>query len=247
MYRPRDIVSGDFYWHTKVEAKPIYRQEGGFEVGRILEGFSNEKQVLVVADCTGHGVPGGFLTMLATQALINVVATKGITAPDEILQALDTLFKNLLKTNTTKVRDGMDVTIVVIDQESKEMQFAGAKNSLVLIQNGEIKKIRGDIRSINGHARKDEIRKFTTHTIDISIPTTFYLFSDGYIDQFGGGENAKRFSTRRFLELLQAQAHKPLDEQHKTLETALDGWQGSEEQTDDILVTGVQFILPNPS
>ncbi|OJJ23448.1 hypothetical protein BKI52_03545 [marine bacterium AO1-C] len=240
-YKPRDIVSGDFYWYKKVEPSPIYSKGDGFNVGRILEGFNNEKQVLVVADCTGHGVPGGFLTMLATQALINVVATKGITAPDEILQALDTLFKNLLKTNTTKVRDGMDVTIVVIDKETQKMQFAGAKNSIVLAQGGEVKKIRGDIRSINGHARRDQVREFTTHEIDISQPTTFYLFSDGYIDQFGGGENAKRFSTRRFMQLLQENAAKPMSEQNQVLETTLEDWQGNEEQTDDILVMGVKL------
>jgi len=241
LYKPRDIVSGDFWWYTKVEPSPIYNQGDGFDVGRILEGFTNEKQVLVVADCTGHGVPGGFLTMLATQALIDIVATKGITRPDEILQALDTLFKRLLKTNTTKIRDGMDVTIVVIDRDAQTMQFAGAKNSIALVQNGEIKKIRGDIRSINGHTRKEQIRKFTTHDIDIAQPTTFYLFSDGYIDQFGGGEPTKRFSTRRFLQLLHENTTKPLEQQHQVLETTLENWQGKEAQTDDILVMGVKL------
>lgn len=240
-YKPRDIVSGDFYWYTKVESTPIYSQEEGFGVGRILEGFTNEKHVLVVADCTGHGVPGGFLTMLATQALINIVATKGVSSPDKILYALDELFKNLLKTNTTKIRDGMDVTIVTIDKDANEMQFAGAKNSIALIQNNEVKKIRGDVQSINGHSRKDKVRKFTLHTIDISVPTAFYLFSDGYIDQFNAGENAKKFSTRRFLDLIQENSSLPMSKQHQVLEHTMKEWMQEEEQIDDMLVVGVRI------
>ena len=241
LFRPRDIVSGDFYW--------IEEDEG--------------KIFMVAADCTGHGVPGAFMTMLGSQALSNIMIQNKVHKPDQVLRQLDIILRRTLKSKDTLIRDGMDITLVVIDPVKQEMQYAGAKNPLILVQNNEVKEIKGDIFSINGHrqaenpmikpaynpdsrlqtnkTREEEDITFVTHTIDISVPTTFYLYSDGYQDQFGGSKGQK-FMKKRFRELLFSISEKPIEEQKQTLETTLDDWQGTQEQVDDILVMGAEIV-----
>ncbi|OJJ23327.1 hypothetical protein BKI52_02920 [marine bacterium AO1-C] len=217
LFRPRDVVSGDFYWFEEID----------------------DKKFIVVADCTGHGVPGAFMTMLGSQALTNIIIQNKIYNPAEVLNHLDQIAQKLLKSKNTSVRDGMDITICVIDKGNRTLEFAGAKNPLLFIQNGEYKEIKGDIYSINGHRKDGKLISFTSHTLDINASTTIYMYSDGYQDQFGG-KSKRKFMKKRFRTMLYENSNRPIEEQKRILETTLDNWMDGHEQIDDILVMGMK-------
>ena len=217
LFKPRDVVSGDFYWLAE----------------------SNSKIVLTAVDCTGHGVPGAFMSMVGNDLLNAIVKDKHISKANEILTQLHKNVRLALQQKETQTNDGMDMALVSIDLKNKILEFAGAKNPLIYIQNGELHQIKGDIMGIGGVQQERE-RVFTAHEIDISKPTTFYLFSDGYQDQFGG-KKGRKFMTKRFRELLFDIHKKPMQEQKSILETTLKDWRGKEEQVDDILVIGVKI------
>jgi serine phosphatase RsbU (regulator of sigma subunit)/uncharacterized protein HemY len=224
-YKPRDIVSGDFYWFEEV----------------------NHKLFTIVADCTGHGVPGAFMTMLGIQALNNIIIQNKIYAPDQILYTLNATFHKLLNNKDADVHDGMDMVVSVIDKQTNQMHCAGANSPLLVIQQGDAQEIKGDIYSINGHKRSNTSIKFTSHTFDVTIPTTFYMYSDGFQDQFGGVEG-KKFMKKRFRELLVSISHEPMSTQHEILSTTLKDWIATKnmsdipyhEQVDDVLVIGAR-------
>ncbi|HAS39015.1 MAG TPA: hypothetical protein DCS93_00985 [Microscillaceae bacterium] len=219
LYRPRDIVSGDFYWLEEDDGKIF----------------------IIAADCTGHGVPGAFMTMLGTQALSNIVVQNKVHSPELILFHLDIILSRTLKSKDTLVRDGMDIAICVIDPATQTMDYAGAKNPLIISQNGKCREIKGDPISINGYRQGDGLFdiQFHCHNVDISTPTTFYIYSDGYQDQFGGTKG-KKFMKTRFRDLLAKIASQPLFTQQQILENTLDDWMQGRDQIDDILVMGVK-------
>lgn len=226
MLKPRDVVSGDFYW---------FAQTGNL-TDTSLEG---QKVILAAVDCTGHGVPGAFMSMAGDAYLNQIVKQQGITQPDKVLCNLHQNIRQSLKQETTGNRDGMDISLVEIDRKNKTVSFAGARNPLIYIQDGELHLIRGDKYSIGGEQREGE-RSFTTHSvrIDPENPTTFYLFSDGFQDQFGGKEG-KKFLVRRFRELLLSIHHLSMQEQKSCLESTFNDWLGGlYEQVDDVLVIG---------
>lgn len=241
-YTPRDIVSGDFYWFAHTESVPIYQESGNFQISeKVLEGFDNEKVVLAAVDATGHGVPGAFMSMIGNDLLGQIVQDNHTHHADEILNELHHRIRKVLNQENTQIQDGMDVALVVIDLEEKTLEFAGAKNPLVYIQNNEVNLIKGDKFSIGGeHLGMD--RKFTKHTIDVSQKTTFYLYSDGFQDQFGG-KNDRKFMSRRFRELLFEIHQLPMQEQRQILETTFQNWmkEGNVEQVDDVLIIGAQI------
>ncbi|MEM6299255.1 MAG: SpoIIE family protein phosphatase [Bacteroidota bacterium] len=220
VFEPRDIISGDFYWFT--------------EYNHPTEG---NKLVVAAVDCTGHGVPGAFMYMIANELLNEVVNLVGEVDPGKILTKLHEGVRKDLRQYENDNRDGMDIALCVIDREKKTLDFAGAKNPLVYIQGGEFKRIRGDKYSIGGRQRGVQERIFTTHRIHFHQPTTFYIYSDGYQDQFGGPEGRK-FTTTRFRSLLYNIYFLPMEEQKQILETTLRDWQGDKRQIDDILVMG---------
>jgi len=217
LFKPRDVVSGDFYWFEEIE----------------------DKKFIVVADCTGHGVPGAFMTMLGIQALTDIIIQKEIYSPDKILNNLDSMLRKLLKSASTKIKDGMDIGICVIDKKEKTLCYAGAKSSLIIIQEGVLKEVRGNFRGINGEYKIKEHKVFTSHSFDLSKKATFYLYSDGYQDQFGGKRN-KKFMKKRFREFLYEIYEKKMTEQKKILEETLNNWMEGYEQVDDILVMGIR-------
>ncbi|OJJ23150.1 hypothetical protein BKI52_02005 [marine bacterium AO1-C] len=219
-YRPRDIVSGDFYWFTEID----------------------QKQFLVVADCTGHGVSGAFMTMLGTQALANIIIQNKIHSPDQILSELDDTLQTMLQSKSTLLRDGMDIVLCVIDKQQKVLRFAGAVNPLVVIQHNEMQVLKSSRYSINGHRREGQVINFTTHTVDLTVDTMFYLFSDGLQDQFGG-EKKRKFSSKRLRNLLLENHQKPITTQNRLLAQALDEWQGEFDQIDDMVLIGVRIKL----
>lgn len=224
LYRPRDIVSGDFYWFAEVERTSL--------------NSSSPESIIIAADCTGHGVPGAFVSMVGNELLNEIVKMRGIHKPSLILDWLHDGIKRVFHQKETKSRDGMDITICSINTERKLLQFAGAQNPLVYIKNEEMTIIKGDKQSIGGEGLKEQTN-YTNHEIQLDAPITFYLFSDGYQDQFGGPKG-KKFMTRKFYNLLHEISSKPLAKQGDILDKTLNDWMGDVEQIDDILVLGVR-------
>ena len=239
LFRPRDIVSGDFYWFAELEPRPIYAEnEGQYSKAEISQGFSNKKYILAAIDCTGHGVPGAFMSMIANDLLNYIVNKKHICSADQILNQLHVEVQQALHQSENHNEDGMEMSLVVVEPESKRMQFAGAGNHLWYCQNGHFNQIKGDRWPIGGEHWTMK-QGFTRYEVDVSSPTTFYLFSDGYQDQFGG-DKGKKFMRRSLQELLVKNAPYPMDQQKLALELTLSEWMQGYDQIDDILVMGVK-------
>jgi len=180
------------------------------------------------------------MSFIAHTGLSDMSVFHKMTSPSNILNWLHTGIRYTLQQKRTDNVDGMDMALVSIDLESRKLEFAGARSPLINIQNGELHQVKGDKMSIGGTVREVE-RSFTTHEIDISKPTSFYLFSDGYQDQFGG-EKGKKFMGKQLRNLLFEIHEKPMQEQREILDQRIREWMavGDEEQIDDILVVGVR-------
>ena len=215
IYKPRDVVSGDFYWSGK----------------------QNGKEVLVAADCTGHGVPGALMSMIGSEILTELVLGSAITDPARILSELHKRVSDTLNQTETSNSDGMDLAIIEIDRSAKKMVFAGAKNPIIYFQNGELNIIKGDKAPIGGLLDIYDRKSYTNHTIDISLETCFYLFSDGYADQFGG-KKERKYSMRALKASLTKIHEMNCKDQMGFLEDELQRWKGDHEQIDDILLIG---------
>jgi tetratricopeptide (TPR) repeat protein len=221
-FKPRDIVSGDFYWFHHFDKE--------------------NKTILAAVDCTGHGVPGAFMSMLSNQLLYDVIITQQVKQPNLVLNQLRIEIRRALNQTLSQARDGMDIALVCIDHNEKKLQFAGAGNPLIYFQNNELFEIKGDPSTIGGNAKSYE-KDFTLHTLDIQLPTTFYLFSDGFQDQFGG-ERGRKFMHKRFKETLQHLHQENIETQLSILDNTFIEWTTAYEkqkQIDDILVIGVQL------
>lgn len=217
LYTPRDIVSGDFYW---------FAQKGN-------------QIILAAADCTGHGVPGAFMSILGDSYLNQIVNLQGITKADSILSRLHGQIRRALRQSSTENKDGMDISICVIDLEHNHVTFAGAKRPLLYIQNNTIFEIKGDKYSVGGFQTNLE-NSYTAHQINFDTPTAFYIFSDGYVDQFGG-KQGRKFMIKNFKNLL-LQIHKePMVKQRQILDQKFEEWKGNNKQIDDVIVVGFQI------
>lgn len=240
LFKPRDIVSGDFYYFREMDAQSnIFKIFGMHR--REDDSMDKEKQakkfVISAVDCTGHGVPGAFMSMIGYN-LLDEITNKGITRPDLILEDLHRGVRSALKQKETNNQDGMDMSICVIDKEKKFMEFAGAKNPIIYIQDGEVKQIKGDKNGIGG---KSDDHKFVSHTIDLNQPTWVYLFSDGYIDQFGG-DQGRKFMIKNFREMLFEIYKQPMQQQKDYLDKVMKDWIGTKyNQIDDVLVLGFKL------
>lgn len=224
-FSPRDVVSGDFYWFTEVEHKGV------------------KLKISAAVDCTGHGVPGAFMSMLGMSFLEEIVLDKGTVEPDQILEHLHKMVRASLKQETSGNTDGMDMSISVYNELNKEIKFAGAVNPLVYIQDGEIHSIKGDFFGIGGEMKsaKQTDNSFQIQHLDVSKPTVCYMFSDGFPDQFGGAKGRK-YLMKNFRKLLLDIHTKPMDEQRNILEEELLNWHGNEyERLDDVLVMGFKL------
>lgn len=217
-YRPKDIVSGDFYWFHWVD----------------------DIVMISAVDCTGHGVPGAFMSIVGNNQLNHAVNVGDARTSDEILNQLNKGVIETLSENTheSKVMDGMDMALCVFDRAMKKLQFSGANNPLVLIRDGELTQFRADKFPIGAYAgSRPQI--FTKNEIDLQDGDCLYMYSDGYPDQFGGPRD-KKFTTKRFKQYLMDIHNEPLDVQKKLLSNTLDEWIGEGEQIDDILVIGIR-------
>lgn len=214
-HRPKDIVSGDFYWiHEK-----------------------GDKIFLAAVDCTGHGVPGAFMSILGIELFRNLMNTN-IEDPGTILDKLNEEFTRVFAgmEEDMSLKDGMDVSFCVWNRHANELLFAGAEHVLYYIRNNQIFEVKGDRFSV-GIEPREETAKFTTHTIQLLPQDMVYLFSDGYADQFGGPEG-KKFKYRRFRHLLLNIYRMPLEQQKAILDETFELWKGNQEQVDDILIIG---------
>lgn len=217
LFKPKDIVSGDFYWVETVEDTVLF----------------------AVVDCTGHGVPGAFLSLIGHNSLNQIVNELGINSPADILYELNKIVQVTLQNNIehTNIKDGMDVAICSLNMKTKELTYAGAFNPLYYIRQEELLEIKGDKIAI-GSALEDQL--YTNHTLQLEEGDRIYIFSDGYADQFGGPKG-KKFKYSQLKDLLVKIHQKPMEEQHKLLNHYIDAWQGDLEQLDDICLIGVSI------
>lgn len=217
LYKPRDIVSGDFYWVDKVDGKLI----------------------IIAADCTGHGVPGAFMSMLGVSLLNEIILNRNITAPDEILNNLRSMVIESLNQREarTEVKDGMDMTVCVVDFDNDKLHFAGANNPLYHIRKGELTQYKADKMPVAIHERMDA---FTPVEVDLQKGDTFYTFSDGYVDQFGGPRQ-KKFLAKNFRNVLMDVQELDMIEQGIRLDKVFEEFRADVEQVDDVVVIGVRY------
>ncbi|HLG03215.1 MAG TPA: two-component regulator propeller domain-containing protein, partial [Bacteroidia bacterium] len=219
LYKPKDIVSGDFYWFAE----------------------KNDKAIVVVADCTGHGVPGALMSMIGHNLLNQIVLEKGITEPDEILNRLNNGVRSALKQDHSDqdTTDGMDIAVCVHDRNKNEMLFAGALRPLILIRKGLMSKVDSDRFPIGG-SQDSQHKKFTLHRFMVDPGDSIYLFSDGFADQFGG-EKGKKFMLKRLLDQLISIQPLPMKEQLAVLDRTFESWREGFEQVDDVLLVGIKI------
>lgn len=215
-YQAKDIVSGDFYWASE--------HNGDF--------------YMVTADCTGHGVPGAFMSLLNISIMNELIVERNTASPAKVL---DEQKKQIIKALSTQSgedsNDGMDCVLCRFNADRTEVTFAAANSSLWLLRNNEIQKFKGDKMPVGKFLNSD--KKFTEHTISLEKGDIIYTFTDGIIDQFGG-ENDKKFKQNRLVDLLLKVQHLPMNEQYLAVMTALEQWMGNSEQTDDMLMIGVK-------
>jgi len=223
-YQPKDIVSGDFYWYqSTIDAK-----------GNI------EKYIFVVADCTGHGVPGAFMSILGINFLEETVQIKQIHSPEKILEELDKMIVHTLKQEHTQQKDGMCLGICIIDLHHQEVSFAGATHSLYVFRGGQLDEIPADSQSLGG-TKLIENRHFEKHHFPLpNEELTIYMASDGFQDQFGE-KTQKKLMKKNFKAILERNAHEMMLRQFLELRKEFELWKGKEEQIDDVLVMGVRI------
>jgi len=226
-FQPKDIVSGDFYWVAELSTTKMNEQ--------------NEKLcVFCVADCTGHGVPGAFMSLIGIKILNQSIKEKNINSPAEALdfvnnQVFDTVNKHSDENNI--VRDGMDAVLFAVNFKTLSLSFAGANNPIYIIRNNEIIEIKGDKQPIGSYSNQE---KFTNVQFQLQKNDMIYASTDGFPDQFGG-EDGKKLKSKRFKEKLIACSILPIDEQKNELQKYFNNWKGNLEQLDDICVLGLKI------
>ena len=220
LFKPRDIVSGDFYWFAE----------------------KNGRRLIAAVDCTGHGVPGAFMSMIGNAFLNEVVNERGIIEPGMILSELRYLVIKALKQKGAdgEQRDGMDISLLSLSADNKSIDWAGANNPLWIIRDGKIIEHKPDKRPIGFFMGKG--LPFKNHTIDLQKGDALYIFTDGYADQFGGNkEGGKKFKVSRMKTLLLSLQDQTMDNQKKKLEQTITDWRGNLEQVDDICIIGIRL------
>jgi len=215
LYKPKAIVSGDFYWMETIE-------------GRVL---------FAAVDCTGHGVPGAMVSVVCHNAMNRAVREFRLYQPAAILDKARELVIETFEQSEHEVKDGMDIALCCLDRENKALEFAGANNPLWMIRKGELTETKGDKQPIGKYA---EGKQFTNHRVELQDGDALYVFSDGYADQFGGPQG-KKYKYKPFRELLLSIQDEPMEEQRTIIDQAFETWKGDLEQIDDVCVIGVRI------
>ena len=219
LFKPKDIVSGDYYWLSQVDKKII----------------------VAVADCTGHGVPGAFVSMLGISTLNQITKNKIDFHANNILNDLREQIKISLRQSSSESesKDGMDMALMIFDFKNNVLEYSGAYNSIYIIRKGQLIEIQPDRMPIGIHI--NDKNDFTNNVFYLEKNDMFYAFSDGFVDQFGGNPT-KKFMSRKLKHLLLEIYTKPLNEQENILEKTLENWKGHNEQTDDVTALGIKII-----
>lgn len=215
LFRPKDVVSGDFYWFQE----------------------KDNKLIVVCADCTGHGVPGAFMSMIGSDRLNNIVNELRVVNPGQILSELSRAIKKSLKQDGEKgsTRDGMDAAICMIDLKTNQMYYAGANRPLWIVENGSVEEVKANKVAVAGFTPDDQV--FDEHSIQLKKGMKFYMTSDGYADQFGG-DKGKKYMVKNMKEFILQHCFESYSKQRDELETELVRWMGDHEQIDDVCVIG---------
>lgn len=220
LYKPKAIVSGDFYWIGK----------------------KNDQLICAVADCTGHGVPGAFMSLLGHNILENVIQRESSTNPGAILSDLNEEIVNRFSKGKERetVKHGMDIAIICIDADQQKLQFAGAKNSLYIIRENHLTELKADKQSTGVVSKDHMMINYTNNVYNLQKGDMLYMFSDGFPDQ-KGGKDKKKFYYQPFKDLLINMSNLALEEQKQQLDSVINNWIGEDEQIDDILVMGIRI------
>lgn len=219
LHMPKDIVSGDFYWVNHVKNKIFFS----------------------AVDCTGHGVPGAFMSIIGVELFRRITEVEKLFTPAEVLNSLSKNFERVFgDVDEMKLRDGMDLAFCSLNEEHTILEYSGAFNPLYIVRNNSIMEIKGDRHSVGVYEEDDELRSFNNHVIPLQDGDLIYIFTDGYVDQFGGPEG-KKYKYRRFRHLLLAVHQLPMEKQIEFLKKSILEWKGEQEQVDDILVMGIRI------
>jgi serine phosphatase RsbU (regulator of sigma subunit) len=216
-YRPKDIVSGDFYWFAEVD----------------------NKLVICAIDCTGHGVPGAFMTMLANVLLKNIVKEDKITSPALILENLHKQVVEVLRQREGFSQDGMDMAVCTLDPQGKKIVFAGAMNPVLYLSNQKIRELKANKRPIGGLQNR-KMQAFEEVEVEWENDSRLYLFTDGITDQFSESDN-KKFGKKQLIQFFEQNQHLNMKEQAEQLQKTLQKWMGASKQIDDMLVMGLRI------
>jgi serine phosphatase RsbU (regulator of sigma subunit)/tetratricopeptide (TPR) repeat protein len=214
LYKPKDIVAGDFYWIEKID----------------------DVILIAAADCTGHGVPGAMVSVVCNNALNRSLREFGLKDPGKLLDKTRELVIEQFEKSEEEVKDGMDISLCALSDKTNQLLWAGANNPLWIIRDGELTDIKSNKQPIGKYI---EPKPFSTHTLQLEKGDTIYIFSDGYADQFGG-ERGKKFKASAMKELLLKIQHNTMEEQKQLLEQTFETWKGSLEQVDDVLIIGIR-------
>ena len=216
-FSPCDIVSGDFYW---------LGNKGGLSIA-------------VVADCTGHGVPGAFMSMISSTLLDKIILDNGVVQPEEIVRMLDLSISDSLKSKESKTKDGIDIGVMVIDESQQKLTYCGASRPLFQYRNGELEVYKGGMLSI-GEFIEEIPKEYVRHEISYLKGDQFYLSSDGFPDQFGGPRDRK-YMVGKFKKFLRQLSELPFEKQAGVMKNEFERWKGPNHQTDDVLVIGIKM------
>ncbi len=235
-FKPKDIVSGDFYWFTNVESMEEVRLPDGSVIQK-----PNSFFVVAAVDCTGHGVPGAFMSIIGNSLLNKTIKNTDVNSPSEALNYLNVELKKALnnKADENPIRDGMDVALFTISLREMKLDFAGANNPLYIVRNNTLIELKAHKQPITA-SNDSHPKPFVNQTFDIQKGDCIYIFTDGYADQFGGPKG-KKFMYKKFKELLASLQDNSMEEQEKILYNTFKDWKGKLEQVDDVLVIGVKI------
>jgi sigma-B regulation protein RsbU (phosphoserine phosphatase) len=223
LFKPKDIVSGDFYWHATVRTTPVNNEP------------PQDIIVMAAVDCTGHGVPGALMSIIGSTILNQTTTSAAVNSPAD---ALGFLNKEITKT-LNSIKDGMDMALCAINLKKMELQYAGANNPLYIVRQKQFIEVKADKQAIGADTDNSDVKVFTNHSIKLEKGDSIYLFTDGYADQFGG-PNGKKFKYKKFQDLLIEIQDNSMEEQKHILNYHFEQWKGKLEQVDDILVIGIR-------
>jgi serine phosphatase RsbU (regulator of sigma subunit) len=217
LYQPKDIVSGDFYWVSD----------------------HGNKFMVAAIDCTGHGVPGALMSIVGYNAIAQTVNELNITKPDQVLISMNSIIKKILHQDAkSDIRDGMDMALCTFDRVTNVLEYSGANNPIYIVSDRKMIVVKATKLTV-GSIQEEVNYLPENHIIPLKKGDCFYIFSDGYADQFGGKDN-KKFKTSRLQELLLAINDQPMPVQQKRIQDAFSEWKGNNEQVDDVLVIGIR-------